>query len=183
MSYQEISDWERNTPSEKGSSWSMTSTERVVEGKFTHCHFPIEIYELMNSLFGLDKVVNPTTTVIVSSNGLSCRGSIGSPVVGDPSSNTTTFDKNPSNGGVGKKSRKRTHNFDVCLAEATKDLMHGWELAEEGKKQRHEKSLELQHSQHEELANLERQKLEVSLLFANGIQGMVAAMKTMADKL
>ncbi|MCO5568777.1 hypothetical protein L7F22_022477 [Adiantum nelumboides] len=118
-----------------------------------------------------------------SSSGLPCRGSTGSLVVGDPSSNSTTFDKTPSNGGVGKKTRKRTHNFDVGLAEATKDLMHGWELAEEGKKQRHEKSLEVQHSQHEELANLEQQELEMSLLFANGIQGMAAAMKMMADKL
>ncbi|KAI5054253.1 hypothetical protein GOP47_0030852 [Adiantum capillus-veneris] len=78
------------------------------------------------------------------------------PNVVDPTTDTASFDKMPTNGSVEKKTRKRTHTFDVGLMEATKDLMRGWEIAEEGKKQRHEVTMDAQHSQHEELVDIER---------------------------
>ncbi|MCO5587774.1 hypothetical protein L7F22_041726 [Adiantum nelumboides] len=187
ISYREISDWERNTPSGKD-YWTMTPAERVAVGRFTHCNFPIDVYELMDRLFGMDKAVNPSASVVDTSNGkaipATCRSSTTSPQVHEPTTDQSpSFDKTQTNGGVEKKSWKRTHTFDVGLVEATKDLMRGWELAEDGKKQRHETTMEVQHSQHEELVTLEREKLQISLLFASSVQGMASALGKMADKL
>ncbi|KAI5054252.1 hypothetical protein GOP47_0030851 [Adiantum capillus-veneris] len=39
------------------------------EGKVSHCNFPVELYELMDRLFGMDKSVNPSATVVDTSNG------------------------------------------------------------------------------------------------------------------
>ncbi|KAI5084582.1 hypothetical protein GOP47_0000751 [Adiantum capillus-veneris] len=119
--YREINDWERNTPSGKDSYWAMTPAERVAEGKFSHCNFPVELYELMDRLFGMDKAVNPSATVVDTSNGIPCRNSNSSPHVVDPTIDATSFDNTSMNGGVKKKTRKRTHTFDVGLTEATKD--------------------------------------------------------------
>ncbi|KAI5058118.1 hypothetical protein GOP47_0026288 [Adiantum capillus-veneris] len=140
------------------------------------------------------------------------RSSTSNPNVVDPTTDAASFDKIPTNGGVEKKTRKRTHTFDVGLAEATKDLMRGWEIAEkgkkkrhtfdvglaeatndlmrgweiaeEGKKKRHEVTMDAQHSQHEGLVGIERQKVEISLIFANAVQAMTSTLgKMAADKL
>ena len=64
------------------------------------------------------------------------------------------------------------------LAEATKDLNKGWELAEEGKKKRHEAVLAHQ----TKVLDIERKKLEVSMLFANGVQGVASTLNWMVDR-
>ncbi len=67
--------------------------------------------------------------------GLPCRGSLESPSHVHSTTDSPAFEKTSANKGVEKKTRKRTHTFDVGLTEATRDLMRGWELAEEGKKE------------------------------------------------
>ncbi|MCO5550742.1 hypothetical protein L7F22_004271 [Adiantum nelumboides] len=134
ISFQEINDWEMNIPPGKDSYWAMSSAERVLEGKITHCNFPLELYEVMDRLFGFDKAINPTATLMDKSNGLPSQASNGSPRIVNPTSDAGSFDRTPTNVKVEKKSRKRTHSLDAGLADATKDLMKGWELAEEVEK-------------------------------------------------
>ncbi|MCO5562352.1 hypothetical protein L7F22_015978 [Adiantum nelumboides] len=57
--------------------------------------------------------------------GLPSQASNGSPRIVNPTSDAGSFDKTPTNVGVEKKSRKRSHSLDAGLADATKDLMKG----------------------------------------------------------
>ncbi|MCO5576672.1 hypothetical protein L7F22_030487 [Adiantum nelumboides] len=152
--HKEILDWERNTPSGKISYWQMSARERKDEGRFGNLNFDRDAYDLMERFYGHDPVVNPPSSIVDSSNP------------------DGTFEKTPTNGGVAKKARKRTHVHDVGLKEATRDIASALEAAEEAKNVRHKETLDL-----------ERAKVEIGIRSAMGLKGLSSALNRIADKM
>ncbi|MCO5615134.1 hypothetical protein L7F22_069423 [Adiantum nelumboides] len=62
--------------------------------------------------------------------------------VADGGDDISTFDRTPNNGGVSRKARKRTHQLDVGLREASRDMTQVMEEAEEGRRARRGESLQ-----------------------------------------
>ncbi|KAI5080410.1 hypothetical protein GOP47_0003593 [Adiantum capillus-veneris] len=132
----------------------MSPRERAIEKKFTHNNFEAELFELMERCMGYDPVLEPPASVMDTSNVTSGRQDAPatpasaaasphtSPSMDAPEENST-FDRTPTNGGVPKKARRRTHMLDVGLQEATKDMTKVMEEAEHGRRARHGDSLQV----------------------------------------
>ncbi|MCO5610488.1 hypothetical protein L7F22_064727 [Adiantum nelumboides] len=127
--HKEIADWERNIPSGKSTYWQMSPRERKEEGKFGHLNFERDIFDAMECRYGRDPMVDPPPSLIDTTNSSNlCQHQRGSStpasaaVSSELGEECTNFDQTPDNSGVQKKTRKRTHMYDVGLKDAIKDI-------------------------------------------------------------
>ncbi|KAI5072614.1 hypothetical protein GOP47_0012720 [Adiantum capillus-veneris] len=111
----------------------MSPKERVLENKFSHNNLKIELYELMERCMGYDPVLDPPASILDSSNGIQTYGrrnpssaptenAANSPQptsFTDAGEETSPIERKLTNSVVPKKARKRTHQLDVGLREAT----------------------------------------------------------------
>ncbi|MCO5602550.1 hypothetical protein L7F22_056683 [Adiantum nelumboides] len=173
----DISDWDKNPPSGKTSYWAMSPKKRVAEKKFSHNNFEPEIYKMMERCMGYDPVLDPPASVMDTSNvcGGRQQGSAAnathatnspqSAAAMDTNEENDNFQCTPTNDGVPKKARKRTHVLEVGLQEASREMARMMEEAEKGKQARHD------------------DMLQVISGFIHAIDGMSKAIAKMADKM